>query len=173
MILFNSVHEEVVGTIKKSHYLPDQLKTKAIGVFFTLAVLVDQHCNAAYVRNKKHLASVCGGNIGEIELILNALEKLNLITWARTERCWILVINPYANYKLKAVAFVPLVADALGIYEEAKQCGTLSEHYRSQIRKFIDKESVTYLKSGNYETQGISPQVRQEDEDDGFGGFST
>jgi hypothetical protein len=171
---FIKMSNDVVGTIRRSNYLPEQLKTKAIGVFFTLAVLVDWHFNAAHVRNKKHLASVCGGNIGETELILGALEKLNLITWARSARCWILVMNPYA--KCKNLGTEESKADleaAVAVYKEAKLCGALSEYHYGMIERFIDDTSVASLKSNDFITPNFVLQTQREDEDDGFGGFST
>lgn len=152
---FIKMHNDIVGTIRNATCLPEPLKTKAVGVFFTLSVLVDRYLSAAYVVNKRHLARVCGGNVAEIGLILGALEELNLLTWARSSRSWVLVLNPYATKTGTGGSRKSLEA-AVHVYKEAKTGGSLSESHCKMIKRFIDCESVKQLKNGYFTEKQVT-----------------
>lgn len=150
---FMKTSVDIVGTVRASGYLPEPLKTKAIGVFFILASIVDFEFCAAHVRSKKVMGAVCGGNAAEIELILSCLEKLNLITWARSSHAWVLVVNPLARHKYlgSEEGVHNNLEDALQVYKEAKTCGELSQMHYGMINRFIDENTVGALPKSTFE----------------------
>jgi hypothetical protein len=99
------------------------------------------------------MGAVCGGNAAEIELILSCLEKLNLITWARSSHAWVLVVNPLARHKYlgSEEGVHNNLEDALQVYKEAKTCGELSQMHYGMINRFIDENTVGALPKSTFE----------------------